>query len=43
MKGFLLLYVPKHRQPQVKKALADLEFSPFHFENSGSSIIINND
>ncbi|MBE6818397.1 MAG: kinase [Ruminococcaceae bacterium] len=41
--GFLLLYVPKHRQPQVKKALADLEFSPFHFENSGSSIIINND
>lgn len=36
--GFLLLYVPKYRQEQVKKSLSDLKFVPFHFETYGSKL-----
>ena len=37
--GFMLLYVPKHRQNEVKKALGEYQFVSFSFENEGASII----
>lgn len=37
--GFLLLYVPPHRQNQVKERLAGLLHVPFRFEFSGSQLI----
>lgn len=37
--GFLLLYVPQERQPEVKERLKKLLLVPFRFENSGSQII----
>jgi D-glycero-alpha-D-manno-heptose-7-phosphate kinase len=37
--GFLLLFVPPHRQPEVKEKLNKLLHVPFKFEFSGSQII----
>ena len=37
--GFLLLYVPLDLQKRVKKALKNLLYVPFKFENTGSQII----
>ena len=37
--GFMLLYVPKNRQREVKKALDDYQFVPFSFEEEGTGII----
>lgn len=37
--GFLLFYVPAERQPAVKKALGELLYVPFAFEESGTQVI----
>ena len=37
--GFLLLFVPPHKQFAVREALKDLILVPFNFEYSGSQII----
>jgi D-glycero-alpha-D-manno-heptose-7-phosphate kinase len=37
--GFLLLFVPPDRQPQVREELSHLIHVPFQFEYSGSQII----
>ena len=37
--GFLLLYVPPEKQPNIKKKLSHLLHVPFKFESSGSQII----
>jgi D-glycero-alpha-D-manno-heptose-7-phosphate kinase len=37
--GFLLLYVPANKQPDVKKQLSHLLHVPFSFEPTGSRII----
>lgn len=37
--GFVLLYVPKDKQDNVKKELKDLLLVPFRFENDGTSVI----
>lgn len=37
--GFLLFYVEPDRQADVQKALENLLYVPFHFENDGSHII----
>jgi len=37
--GFLLLYCPKSKRPQVRKALSDLQVLEFSFEPEGSKII----
>lgn len=37
--GFLLFYVEKDKQKAVKKALSQLLYVPFEFENSGTQII----
>jgi D-glycero-alpha-D-manno-heptose-7-phosphate kinase len=37
--GFILFYVEKDRQQAVRKALGDLLYVPFRFENEGSKII----
>jgi D-glycero-alpha-D-manno-heptose-7-phosphate kinase len=37
--GFLLLYVPVEKQPDVKKKLSRLLHVPFSFEPNGSQII----
>lgn len=37
--GFLLFYVDKDHQDNVRKALSDLMEVPFNFENEGSTII----
>jgi D-glycero-alpha-D-manno-heptose-7-phosphate kinase len=37
--GFLLLYVPVEKQPDVKKKLSHLLHVPFNFETNGSQII----
>lgn len=37
--GFLMFYVPKERQEQVREALCDLIHIPFNFEFNGSQII----
>ena len=37
--GFLLLYVPKHRQAAFKSALAEFEFVPFRFESNGTTVL----
>lgn len=37
--GFLLFYVEKDKQDSVKKALEDLLYVPFEFENMGTRII----
>ena len=40
--GFLLVYVPKEKQPAVKEALKEYRQVPFDFSNQGSQIIFNN-
>ena len=37
--GFFVFYVPKGKQERVKKALGNLLYIPFEFENGGSRII----
>jgi D-glycero-alpha-D-manno-heptose-7-phosphate kinase len=37
--GFLLFYVPDHKQNAVRKSMADLYELDFNFDNSGSAII----
>lgn len=37
--GFLLFYVESDKRKAVKKALEDLLYVPFHFENGGTRII----
>ncbi len=37
--GFLLFYVQKDKQEEVKKALQDLMEVPFSFENSGTRVV----
>ena len=37
--GFIIFYVPLERQDSVRKALKDLMYIPFEFENGGSRII----
>ena len=37
--GFMLLYVPKEKQPSVRNALPDLKFIPFAFEKTGTQIM----
>jgi D-glycero-alpha-D-manno-heptose-7-phosphate kinase len=37
--GFMLFYVPKDRQENVKKELDDLLLVPFSFEDQGTSVI----
>ncbi|MDO4978955.1 MAG: kinase [Candidatus Saccharibacteria bacterium] len=37
--GFLIFYVQPDRQDAVKKALSDLMYIPFKFENDGATII----
>lgn len=37
--GFLLFYVPKDKQADVKKALAGQMYVPFCFENDGTKVI----
>ncbi len=37
--GFLLLFAEPNIHARIKKALKELIFVPFHFENSGSSIL----
>ena len=38
--GFMLLFVPPRKQRMVRKALKDLLYVPFHFENLGSQITL---
>ncbi|AWK90214.1 kinase [Azospirillum thermophilum] len=38
--GFLLLFVPPDRQPDVRRALSGLVTVPFRFEDAGSKIIV---
>lgn len=37
--GYFLFYVPKEKHTQVKKALSDLIYVPFSFENEGAKIL----
>ena len=37
--GFLLFYVPGERRVELMKAMSDLLYIPFEFENGGSAII----
>ncbi|MHC1724266.1 MAG: kinase [Aminipila sp.] len=37
--GFFLFYVPKEKQPEVKRALKDLLHVPFKFEEQGTRIL----
>lgn len=37
--GFLLFYVEKDKQENVRQALSELMEVPFHFENQGSTIV----
>lgn len=41
--GMLLLYVPLERKKKVRDVLSDLIHVPFHFENTGSTIIFQDD
>lgn len=39
--GFLLLYCPREKQYDVRRALAPLQELPFHLERDGSKVIFN--
>ncbi len=41
--GFLVFYVKKENQQNVKNALCDLLYVPFKFENEGTTVIYQND
>ena len=41
--GFMLFYVPKDKQEQVKQDLKDLLYVPFSFDYTGSQIIYYSD
>ena len=36
--GFLMLYVPKYKQAEVKSVLKNYQFTPFRFETSGVTL-----
>ena len=38
--GFILFFVPKELQQKVRKALDDLIYVPFKFDNSGSKVVL---
>ena len=38
--GFVLFVVKPENQDRVKKALSNLTFVPFKFENTGSKIVV---
>lgn len=38
--GFILFFVPKELQKNVRKALEDLIYVPFKFDNSGSKVVL---
>ena len=38
--GFVLFVVKSENQDRVKKALSNLTFVPFKFENTGSKIVV---
>ncbi len=40
--GFMLLYVPKDRQTQIKEAFKEQRFVPFAFDDTGTKIIYEN-
>ena len=37
--GFLVFYVPQDKQDKVKKAMKDLLYIPFKFDNTGTSVV----
>ena len=37
--GFLVFYVPEERQNEVRKAMSDLLYIPFRFENGGTQVV----
>ena len=37
--GFLLFFVEKEKQQAVRRALSDLLYVPFLFENTGTQVI----
>ena len=37
--GFLVFYVQPDKQDSVKKAMSDLMYIPFEFENGGTQVI----
>lgn len=37
--GFLVFYVPEERQDEVRKAMSDLLYIPFKFENGGTQVV----
>lgn len=37
--GFLVFYVPKEYQEQVRSAMSDLLYVPFEFENGGTQVV----
>lgn len=39
--GFLLLYCPRERQEELRRALADYRELPFRLENDGSKVVLN--
>ena len=38
--GFLLFFAPKDKQDKIIKALSNLTYVPFQFENSGSKVVV---
>lgn len=38
--GFLLFFAPKEKQHKIIKALKNLTYVPFQFENSGSKVVV---
>ena len=38
--GFILFFVPKELQQKVRKALDNLIYVPFKFDNSGSKVVL---
>mgnify|MGYP006249455369 CR=1 FL=1 len=38
--GFMMFFVPPDKQENVRKALNELIYVPFEFDNSGSRIVL---
>ena len=38
--GFILFFVPKEKQENLKKVFSNLTYVPFKFENSGSKVVV---
>lgn len=41
--GFMLLYVPEEKQEYLKSKLPELKYSPFQFENGGTTVLYSED